>query len=134
MNKNELKEIMKTLKAVYNHRSTLDELVDGQYPFYNDYDFNDVMGRVERFINNDNRSFKGFPTPSEILAEPEHNYPLDLRCLFNKIYCGNVPYNLLTPKEKCLCPENAFDLLMDFTIEERLNKREEFLDYLSNLS
>lgn len=131
MTRNELITIMEMLKGIYPDKRAAEQLASSYEPFLGNHSYEEINAKAQFFIQNDKRSYKGFPTPSDLLST--RMYDLKYQRLFNKIYNGKVPYSLLTDEEKRICPETAYNTLMELSLEERLDRMNDFIEYLASL-
>lgn len=127
----ELIEIVEMLKGIYPDKRTSEQLASSYALFLGNHSYEEINAKAKHFVQNDRRTYKVFPAPSDLLST--RMYDPKYQRLFNKIYNGKVPYSLLTDEEKRICPETAYNTLMELSLEERLDRMNDFIEYLASL-
>ena len=127
----ELIEIIEMLKGIYPDKRTSEQLASSYALFLGNHSYEEIYAKAKHFVQNDRRTYKGFPAPSDLLSTKM--YDPKYQRLFNKIYKGDVPYSLLSDEEKAMCPLDIYNALMELSIEERLDRMDDFIECLASL-
>ena len=96
------------------------------------YDFNDAMAAVLRFVENDRRSYGGFPGVGNIVDEIKQEETRKNRIIKHIVHSVQYgkDYDQLDAEARALIPEDSYNKWLRVEPEEFAQKADKFADFL----